>query len=148
MGIYEIVRGIGCLTLPYIGGSLGGSITTKNMDWYKSLKKPYFSPPPWVFGPAWAFLYGSMGLASLYIVNAGDAGADVTLPLLVYGIQLLLNWSWTPVYFGLKKFKTVSIFSLKLNENLSLLFILVHCYHSCNNNWCRGKYLSLLSHQQ
>ncbi|VDL37939.1 unnamed protein product [Hymenolepis diminuta] len=106
MTIYEIVRAVGCIGLPYLGGILGGPIVTRNMEWYKSLNKPFLSPPNWVFAPAWSFFYGTMGLASLYVLQAADEGADVTLPLCVYGSQLLLNWSWTPIYFGLKKFNT------------------------------------------
>nr|CDS26855.1 translocator protein [Hymenolepis microstoma] len=106
MSVYEAVRAAGCVGLPYLGGVVGSPITKRNMEWYKSLNKPFLSPPSWVFAPAWSFLYGSMGLASLYVLQASDRGADVTLPLCVYGSQLLLNWSWTPIYFGLKKFNT------------------------------------------
>ncbi|VDO02267.1 unnamed protein product [Rodentolepis nana] len=105
MPLYELARAAGCVGLPFIGGILGRPITKNNMEWYKSLNKPFLSPPSWVFAPAWSLLYGSMGLASLYVLQATDKGADVTLPLCVYGSQLLLNWSWTPIYFGLKNFK-------------------------------------------
>ena len=97
----------GCVSLPYVGGILGSPITSKNMTWYRSLKHPKFSPPAWVFGPAWGCLYGSMGVASYLVLREIDNGANVALPLAVYGGHLLLNWSWTPVFFGLKKLKTV-----------------------------------------
>lgn len=109
MAIYEIVRAVACISLPYFGGFIGALPVSKDMEWYKSLKKPFLSPPAWVFGPAWSILYGSMGLASLYVLREADNGADVVLPLSVYGGQLLLNWSWTSIYFKLKNFKAVSL---------------------------------------
>lgn len=32
------------------------------------------------------------------------------LPLIVYGSNILLNWSWTPIFFGAKDPKLVGIF--------------------------------------
>jgi len=98
----DVAVAAGLIGLPYVGGFLGSRVVTKNMDWYKTLNKPSFSPPAWVFGPMWSILYGCMGTAS-YLVwkEAGDGSA--TLPLAVYGAHLLLNWSWTHVFFGMHR---------------------------------------------
>lgn len=109
MHVNEIVRAVGCIGLPYVGGFLGSVVVFKNMEWYQSLKKPYLAPPAWVFPPAWSILYGCMGLASLYVLREADNGIDVDLALWVYGVHLLLNWSWTSIFFGLKSFKGVSL---------------------------------------
>ncbi|KAM7533522.1 hypothetical protein Aperf_G00000122172 [Anoplocephala perfoliata] len=106
MPVHEIIRAVSCIGLPYVGGFLGAMLVPKDMEWYKSLKKPYLSPPPWVFGPAWSILYGCIGLASLYVLREADNGADVVLPLSVYGAHLILSWPWMGIYFGLKMFKT------------------------------------------
>ena len=72
------------------------------------MKKPWFCPPDFAFPIAWTYLYGTMGYAS-YIVFRDGGGLDgpARLPLLVYGSQLLLNWTFTPVYFGQKNLKGV-----------------------------------------
>nr|CAH8820790.1 unnamed protein product [Trichobilharzia regenti]CAH8847737.1 unnamed protein product [Trichobilharzia regenti] len=45
-----------------------------------------------------------MGAAS-YLVWRDASHEKALLPLAVYGAQLLLNWSWTPLFFGQHKLK-------------------------------------------
>nr|CAH8847752.1 unnamed protein product [Trichobilharzia regenti] len=92
------------IAVPFVGVFAGQRIVSKNMDWYDSLKMPSFAPPKWVFGPVWSALYGCMGAAS-YLVWRDASHEKALLPLAVYGAQLLLNWSWTPLFFGQHKLK-------------------------------------------
>lgn len=93
---------------PYIGGLLSRPVVERNMRWYDSLKHPQFSPPKWVFGPVWAALYGSMGAASYLVWRDSATPEQALAPLAVYGSHLLLNWSWTTVFFGRHNMKLVS----------------------------------------
>lgn len=72
-------------------------------DMYDAIAKPDWTPPPYVFPIVWTFLYLSMGYASARV--AGTVGL-VSIPLLVYLVQLMLNVSWTPVFFGQGDFTT------------------------------------------
>ncbi|CAL8075462.1 unnamed protein product [Calicophoron daubneyi] len=108
---------------PFIGVLPSRRIVTKNMDWYDSLKRPSFAPPKWVFGPVWSALYGSMGLAS-YLVWRDASPGEAFLPLAMYGTQLVLNWSWTPVFFGAHKFKaSVAVILATLGGVISCFFL-------------------------
>ncbi|KAL5970733.1 Translocator protein [Taenia solium] len=95
-----------CVGFPYIGSIVGSSVIIRNLEWYKTLKKPKCTPPAWVFGPIWGILYGSVGLASFFLLHEAKPDASTALPLAVYFIHLLLNWSWPYVFFGLHKLKT------------------------------------------
>ncbi len=73
-----------------------------DMRWYHSLQRPRFSPPDWVFAPAWSILYITIFLSLLLFVKGGDFSRK-TLALAVFSLQLILNVLWTPIFFGAKK---------------------------------------------
>ncbi len=70
--------------------------------WYTTLAKPFFAPPNWLFGPVWTLLYALMGVSVFLIWKNGTKQARNRRALLIFGIQLALNFLWTPVFFGLK----------------------------------------------
>ncbi|MDK4735375.1 TspO/MBR family protein [Rhizobium sp. CNPSo 3490] len=71
-------------------------------DWYKQLDKPGWRPPDWLFAPVWTVLYASIGLSGwLLWLEAGIGGA--AFPLSVYAVQLLLNATWSPIFFALHR---------------------------------------------
>ena len=78
-----------------------GMVTRSAVDgWYRSLKKPSWTPPGWLFGPVWSVLYISMSVAC-WLVWKADPGALVCFR--VFAAQLLLNHAWSLIFFGLKR---------------------------------------------
>lgn len=69
-------------------------------DWFDALQKPAAMPPGWVFPVAWSLLYILLGLA-LALVLRRAGGAHRTLALILFAAQMVLNYSWSPVFFGL-----------------------------------------------
>lgn len=55
-----------------------------------------------MFGPAWTYLYSTMGYASYLILRDG-VGMQRDLALGLYSGQLFLNWIWTPIFFKYHK---------------------------------------------
>ena len=68
--------------------------------WYPTLVHPSFTPPNWLFGPVWTLLYWLMGISAGLVWSQQDRFA-VKGALVLYGAQLVLNASWTLVFFGL-----------------------------------------------
>lgn len=71
-----------------------------NSIWYHSLIKPEFAPPDWIFTPVWIILYITI-FASLVLYYSTDVSEKRT-GYTFFCIQLLLNFIWAPVFFGLK----------------------------------------------
>ena len=69
-------------------------------DYYARLDKPPWAPPPLVFGPVWTVLYAMIGVAAWLVARRGDPAARPALRL--WGLQLILNAAWTPIFFGLR----------------------------------------------
>lgn len=70
--------------------------------WFKSLVKPSWNPPGWVFGPAWTMLYTMMAISVWWMrrdIEASDR--ERTIAMRLFWLQLLLNLAWTPIFFGL-----------------------------------------------
>lgn len=89
---------VGCQLLGIIG-----SVFTVNTisTWYASLNKPFFSPPNWVFGPTWTILYFLMGVAFYLIWKDGFDTEERKVVRKYFIIQLVLNFLWSPIFFGL-----------------------------------------------
>ena len=79
------------------------SILIPNMNAvYGHLVKPIFFPPAMVFPITWIILYILMGIASYKVYVLKYDNIDVSSALFVYGIQLLLNFLWTFIFFGFR----------------------------------------------
>jgi tryptophan-rich sensory protein len=71
-------------------------------SWYSQLIKPTWSPPSWVFGPVWSFLY------ILIFISFGKVfllAFDRKIPLIIvlpFALNLIFNAAFTPLQFGLK----------------------------------------------
>ncbi|WP_252235350.1 TspO/MBR family protein [Clostridium sp. CH2] len=94
-------------TMPYIG------------DLYKSLNKPFFAPPASVFPIVWTILYILMGIACYRVYILKYRGIDTSSAIFTYCIQLLLNFLWTFIFFGLR------LYGIAFIELLVLLFFAV-----------------------
>jgi len=107
-----------------LAGVIGSAVTLPGVRvWYKTLNKPSFNPPSWIFGPVWTILFVLMGI-SLYLVwsekfvvknelKIGKIKAWNGLSqklfkgkwqkaniILIFALQLILNFLWSVIFFG------------------------------------------------
>lgn len=70
--------------------------------WYLDLIKPTWAPPGWLFGPVWSVLYiiifASFGFV-FYKIWQGEIPRMIAVP---FTLNLLFNFAFTPIQFGLK----------------------------------------------
>jgi len=86
-----------------LAGLIGSVFTTPAIPtWYAALQKPAFTPPNWLFAPAWITLYLLMAIAAFLIWRKGLNQREVKLALLIFAIQLILNALWSVAFFGLR----------------------------------------------
>lgn len=132
------------VTVPLAIGFLGGITTASNIPtWYAGLNKPFFNPPNWLFGPAWTFLYITMGIAAFLVWKSAPSSAKNTA-LIFFGIQLLLNAIWTPIFFGAHML-LLAFFELVLLWVFILLTILKFSAVSLPAAWLLAPYILWVS---
>lgn len=84
-------------------GFLSGIVTQNAIPtWYADLKKPFFSPPNWIFAPIWILLYTLMGLAAGRVWFYGKVLLLKKKALYYFAIQLILNGLWPLMFFGFR----------------------------------------------
>lgn len=73
-----------------------------NYNWYSQLIKPSWSPPAWLFGPVWTFLYILIAISFgkvFWMAWKKEIALIVALPFL---LNLIFNFAFTPLQFGLQ----------------------------------------------
>jgi benzodiazapine receptor len=79
-------------------GFTSGQLTDTGSDWFLQLEKPSFYPPGYLFGVVWTILYIMMGISLFLVIEQ----TKERLPYILFGTQLVLNFFWTLLFFGLK----------------------------------------------
>jgi tryptophan-rich sensory protein len=99
----DYVKLIISLVVCQMAGVIGSIFTVRSVTtWYLTLKKPFFTPPSWVFGPAWITLFVLMGIALYRVWAKGTPAPAIKIALTVFFVQLLFNVLWSIAFFGLR----------------------------------------------
>ena len=70
------------------------------VNWYPFLNKPALTPPNFVFPVAWSILYICMGISIGHIILLHTPAKWSFIKIFI--IQLLLNFTWSIVFFFLQ----------------------------------------------
>lgn len=104
------------LAIPLAVGGISALITNDAFKDYENVIKPPLAPPSWLFPIIWTILYILMGI-STYLIYEKDKTLNKT-SLIIYSIQLSLNFIWPIFFFGFRSY----LFSFIL---LSAIIVLV-----------------------
>jgi len=103
MVIKNILKLIISILICETAGAIGSLFTFSSIPtWYANLKKPFFTPPNWLFGPAWTFLYFLMGISFYLIWEKSKENSQNKKAIFLFFLQLILNSLWSIIFFGLK----------------------------------------------
>ena len=101
-------------------GALGSWATLESVKtWYRTINKPSFNPPDWLFGPVWTTLYVLIGIAAYLVWVRRDKIVHFPRTVAIYLIQLILNLAWSFIFFYLHEI------GFALAEIILLLIIIV-----------------------
>ena len=96
-------------------GGLAAFITQNDMNLYSEIILPPLAPPSVLFPIIWSILYTLMGISAAIIylqrTNSPNAAKDA---LSVYGINLVLNFMWSILFFKFRVFLFSFIWLLAL----------------------------------
>lgn len=71
-------------------------------SWYSRLIKPIWAPPAWLFGPVWTVLYAIIAVTYTTVFYKVITGKLPWVLLIPFTLNLLFNFIFTPIQFGLK----------------------------------------------
>jgi translocator protein len=98
----EILKLVASIILCQLAGFLGSLFTTPAIPtWYTTLKKPFFTPPNWIFSPVWMSLFILMGISLFFIWRRPDH-QKFKIAFIFFFVQLILNILWSAAFFGLR----------------------------------------------
>jgi tryptophan-rich sensory protein len=84
-------------------------------NWYSQLLKPSWAPPAWLFGPVWTVLYTIIAVTFGTIFYKAFTRQIPWLIALPFALNLVFNFAFTPIQFGLKN---------NLLASIDILFVL------------------------
>jgi tryptophan-rich sensory protein len=92
---------LACVVAIELIGGLSGWLSNSGYGngWFDTLQKPSFMPPGWTFGVVWPVLYAMLGVA-LAMVLLEPASDRRRFALILFFIQMALNFAWSPLFFA------------------------------------------------
>ena len=74
-------------------------------EWYRSMDKPPWTPPNWLFPLVWTTLYVGIAFAAARVASL--PGSELALAF--WAAQIAFNTLWTPVFFGLRRMRAALV---------------------------------------
>ena len=95
---------------------------------YQKLIQPIWAPPAWLFGPVWSVLYVIIAVTFVTVFYKSWTGALPWLVALPFALNLVFNFAYTYLQFGLKNYYLASIDVLLVLATLVWALVVVYPY--------------------
>lgn len=103
-----------------------GMVTQSGMPWYDTLEKSDLTPPDIAFPIVWTGLYVMLALAGYYVWNYAKTHGKDSKIFVLFWVQMLMNWGWSFVFFGLQMVFPALIWICALNLMMLALIIIAY----------------------
>ena len=71
-------------------------------NWYSQLIRPTWAPPSWLFGPVWTALYAIIAVTFGTVFYKAFTREIPWIVALPFALNLIFNFAFMPIQFGLK----------------------------------------------
>lgn len=119
-GKFDLKKLIVSFLVTFVTALIGTIASIGAKEYYSTLNQPAFAPPGAVFAPVWTILFLLMATAAYRIWSYGLSYPGVKPALTLYLIQLILNFTWSILFFGAK-----NIFLALIEIVFLLIFIII-----------------------
>ena len=109
-------------------GGLSALLTKDNMSVYEQINKPPLAPNSIVFPIVWTILFILMGVSSALVYQQKEK-QNVSTALIVYAVQLFVNFFWSIIFFNLKMYLFSFIWLILL---LLLIIWMIYEFYKIN----------------
>ncbi len=103
--------------------AIGGGLATDTGQWYRTLNKPSWNPPDWLFGPAWTCIYILCVWSAGLLWHACDTRLDAVISLALWLVNAALNLAWSFLFFRWHKLKWAAYESMAMWLSIALLMV-------------------------
>ncbi|MFA5359960.1 MAG: TspO/MBR family protein [Patescibacteria group bacterium] len=99
-------------------------------EWYQKLIKPSWSPPAYLFGPVWTILYILIAISFGKVFFMAWKKEIALIIILPFILNLIFNFAFTPIQFGLQNNFLAAIDILLVLGTLIWAMVAIYPYAS------------------
>lgn len=122
-GNFKFIPLIINILIPVGAGFIVGYLNKNTILTYETLKKPFFSPPAFIFPIVWTILYVLMGIAAYRIYMRNKEGINDNGAYFFYLVQLIFNLMWSFIFFTFRLYAISFFWIIILFVLVSITFI-------------------------
>ncbi|MBR4329350.1 MAG: tryptophan-rich sensory protein [Candidatus Riflebacteria bacterium] len=117
------------IVVPLVVGGISAFISSNAMNTFGTMKQPPLSPPAILFPIVWTILYIMMGVSNYLIWVKTPSDEKLILArkrgIVLYGIQLFMNFCWSPIFFNVGYYYLAFIWLIVLWALILTLIIII-----------------------
>lgn len=105
-------------------------------NWYENLIKPSWAPPSWLFGTVWSILYPIIFISFAVVFYRAAMREIPLIVALPFALNLLFNFAFSPLQFGLRS---------NLLASIDILLVVITLVWALIAIWPYAKWVSLIN---